>query len=316
MINRRSLAGALALAALASIGCSRSDGNFDYLEAGRDFSLAKGRSFDMTGLAVNHDNTGANVTADVVWESSAPDVVEMVLEPRPHVVARQEGVAEIRATYRDSVDVFQITVTPHVFDEMIVLADKEGISQDETLQHRFALVYSDSQRTDLAAGETVEWESSDPTVAYIDAATGLVTALGPGKVTITATLKLNGNFFGDGSRSLSVEGYPVSISLFPNSQEMLKGRAYELVPLALFSDGYRKSLSPYVLEWSSSDKAIAKVSSTGVVTAVAPGTATITVKMMEPVKDAPAVPVLDPLGVAIEATADVTVYTFPAPAAP
>jgi hypothetical protein len=311
MIGNRVLT-ALAVAAYFVVGCSTADHSYDYFLGGTDLSLAKGREFGLVGMAVYKNNTGKNVTTDASWSSSSPDVVEVILEPKPHIVAHQEGVADITANYGNETSQFRVTVTPHVLDGVRVSAPTADVEQGGTVQHSVVLVFSDGERSDLAAGETLDWSSDDETIAYVDA-NGLATGLSEGKATITAKLKVDGKAAGQGSKSLSIAAYPTALTLYPNTQTALKGRDYQFEALVMFSDGYRPELvNPYSIKWTSSDPTIASVSSAGVVTALETGTATITAELWK--DDDAGGACAQYAGVDVAATSSVTVETFPAPA--
>lgn len=114
-------------------------------------------------------------------------------------------------------------------------------------------------------GSELTWTSSDETKATVDA-TGLVTALAAGAVTITAT---------SGEASASVEltvksaVVPVTVTIeAPSSTDVVNGTTLQLVGAA--SDGS-------TLTWTSSDDTIATVDSTGLVTADATNVGTVTI---------------------------------------
>lgn len=114
-------------------------------------------------------------------------------------------------------------------------------------------------------GSELTWTSSDETKATVDA-TGLVTALAAGAVTITAT---------SGEASASVEltvksaVVPVTVTITePASTDVVNGTTLQLVGAA--SDGS-------TLTWTSSDNTIATVDSTGLVTADSTNVGAVTI---------------------------------------
>lgn len=111
----------------------------------------------------------------------------------------------------------------------------------------------------------VAYQSSDASIATVDE-NGLVTALGEGSVTITASLQ-NG-----ASAQMSVQVLPLiqSISLNESSIKVKPGSSKTLTA----SIAPAESKEPLI--WASSDPAIATVSADGVVTGVAHGMVTIT----------------------------------------
>lgn len=109
------------------------------------------------------------------------------------------------------------------------------------------------------------WESSDPSVLSVDQ-NGLVTAHNIGKVTLT----LSG---GEASASCAVTvTVPADFLAFDQeSYQVSVGKTLSL-PLTALPEGASESYT-----WVSSDETIATVGADGTVTAVAPGSATITV---------------------------------------
>ncbi|MGH7644169.1 MAG: Ig-like domain-containing protein, partial [Gemmatimonadales bacterium] len=123
-------------------------------------------------------------------------------------------------------------------------------------------------------GRAVTWTSSNPRIATVSAA-GLVTGVAPGSARITAA--------GEGRRAvatvtvtappLPVPAAVATVAISPGSRSLQRG---ETLPLAAtLRDGAGATLSGRPIRWSSSDPTVATVSSEGVVTAVAAGTAVI-----------------------------------------
>jgi uncharacterized protein YjdB len=118
----------------------------------------------------------------------------------------------------------------------------------------------------LLTGRPVTWSTSSATIASI-AATGLVTGLAPGSVTITATAE------GKNATSTIVILGPVNVvQVTGPSNTVLEGGTLQLTAVA--RDVTARTLTR-TIAWSSSQTAIATVSGTGLVTAVAGGTTQI-----------------------------------------
>jgi Bacterial Ig-like domain (group 2) len=116
------------------------------------------------------------------------------------------------------------------------------------------------------------WESSQPTVASVDAASGVVTAVAAGgPVTITA--KAQGK---SGTAQLTVTQVPVAtVVVTPATGTIALGETQQLTATVRDADG--AALTGRTIAWTSSDQTIATVSQTGVVTPVAPGAAAVTI---------------------------------------
>jgi hypothetical protein len=119
-------------------------------------------------------------------------------------------------------------------------------------------------------GAGVSWSSSDPSRVSVNAATGLATPLQPGSVTITAT---SGGV--SGTASVTVLPRPVAtVEVNPSSGSILVSETLQLT--ATTRDGAGNVLTGREITWSSSDLAVATVSSAGLVTALKAGTSIIT----------------------------------------
>ena len=119
------------------------------------------------------------------------------------------------------------------------------------------------------SGTPVTWVSAASNVASVSS-TGLVTAVADGTATVTATS-------GSASETASVTvQVAASITLSPSSLVLAGPGTTETVTASVIDAGGSEIVNPD-LTWSSSDESIATVSSSGLVTAVAIGSATITV---------------------------------------
>lgn len=125
--------------------------------------------------------------------------------------------------------------------------------------------------TTLTPGDaktTITWSSSNQSVATVDS-NGLATCVAAGTTTITATTD-NGL-----SASATLKVYPVveSVSISNTELTLAEGDTYKLTASVVPADAFYTGIT-----WSSSNTAVATVDKDGTVTAIAPGTATITAK--------------------------------------
>lgn len=134
-----------------------------------------------------------------------------------------------------------------------------SVGQSYQVEYTMGLEPADATQPQLV------WESSDPSVLSVDQ-NGLVTALKTGKATLTLSA-------GDASASCAVTvTVPAeSLAFEQESYQVSMGKTLVL-PLTALPEGASESYT-----WESSDTAIATVGADGTVTAVAPGSATITV---------------------------------------
>lgn len=120
---------------------------------------------------------------------------------------------------------------------------------------------------DPSVALTVTWSTSAASVATVSA-TGLVTAVGRGSATITATSTANANF--KAGAQITVEGGVRSVTVSPTNAIVLTGQTLQLVANVDANAGVARTVT-----WTSSTPAVATVSTAGVVTGVAQGTASI-----------------------------------------
>lgn len=151
-------------------------------------------------------------------------------------------------------------------------------------------------------GATVTWNSSNSTIASVSS-TGLVSGLVVGTATITATATGAGNTVTD-TALITVEAPRLnSVEATPAAVNMLVGRTLLLAATPLDQGG--AAFAGANVTFSSSAPAIANVTSTGLVTAVALGSATITTTAangLVTVTDTSAITVADPILTAVKLT--------------
>ena len=121
--------------------------------------------------------------------------------------------------------------------------------------------------TGLVPGQTVAWSSSNPAVATVVG--GTISAISVGSATITAS---SGGH--QATVAVTVTPIPVAtVSVAPTQKTVIVTQTTQLAATPMSAAG--AALADRPVAWSSSDDAIATVSSTGLVTTKAVGTATI-----------------------------------------
>lgn len=195
------------------------------------------------------------------WKSSNEKVA--AVDSKGLVTAKYPGTAVIKAIALDGTEE-ECTVT--------VTADLKGIKLPSSMtlaigkEKTVTVTYDPS----YATNKKVTWRSSDTGVARIDA-NGKIYAAGTGTATITAVSQ-EGGFIATCKVTVvrpvtSVTISKVSYTLTIGSKESVK----------LTSSVKPDNATLKTVRWTSSNQKVAKVSSTGIVTAVGPGTAYISV---------------------------------------
>ncbi|MCL2653633.1 MAG: S8 family serine peptidase, partial [Propionibacteriaceae bacterium] len=153
------------------------------------------------------------------------------------------------------VPVTSVTVTPATV----------SLTTGDTTTLNLAVAPSDATNPD------VTWSSSDTNVATVTQA-GVVTAVAPGTTTITATAQDGSGKTGTSTVTVTAPVVPVtSVTVTPATVSLTTGDTTTLNLAVAPSDATNPDVT-----WSSSDMTVATVTQAGVVTAVAPGTTTIT----------------------------------------
>ena len=116
----------------------------------------------------------------------------------------------------------------------------------------------------------VSWRTTDAGVANVDQQ-GLVTAVGPGNATLTATSGLASAT----ARIVVTRPEPRSIAVVPASLELASGTRRRLTPTVLDENG-REVAAP--VAWETENVAVATIDSEGMVTATGPGSTTLTAR--------------------------------------
>jgi WD40-like Beta Propeller Repeat/Bacterial Ig-like domain (group 2) len=119
---------------------------------------------------------------------------------------------------------------------------------------------------------SVTWSSADPTIATVREGDGYVVGVSPGRTIVTARA---GALAATAIVSVRRPDPVVAVSISRTAVSLIPGSVERLVPRAVDSTGRVANVS---FEWVSANPAVATVGKTdGVVTAIAPGSTTVTV---------------------------------------
>ena len=227
-------------------------------------TLTEGNTLQLTATVLPTNATDRTVT----WKSSNTSVA--TVNSNGLVTAIIPGTATITATTNDGTNLSAtcaVTVKQNVILATSISLNKSSatLTEGENLQLTATVLPNN------ATDRTVTWKSSNTSVASVNT-NGLVTANSPGVVTITATTNDGTNL--SATCSLIVKQATVlatSITLDKTNVELPKDETLQLTATVLPSNTTNKTVN-----WTTSNSTVATVTSNGLVTAVAPGIATIT----------------------------------------
>lgn len=210
------------------------------------------------------DQHGAAMpVAQMSWTSSDQGVVLVSLGGRLYAVGN--GVAAVTAAAGTLSANADVTVQQVVEDVRVSASRTTLTFIGDTIRARGGALDANDHAVDSAR---IAWASSDSGVLSVDS-TGLVTATGSGIAQVTGTS-------GDASASISitVAQAPASISLSPALVTLSGPGATQLIT-ALVTDAGGHTVQNPTLDWTTTNPHAVTVSD-GLVTAVGPGSATVT----------------------------------------
>jgi len=211
------------------------------------------------------DKTGATVAAGAVtWTSVEPTIA--TVSATGLVTMLTTGSTAIQATVGGVTGIASLQGVAGVASISIA-----GLTRAVAVGEQVPLSF----RTLDAAGNAlvaraVTWSSSAPTVATVNA-DGVIAGVAPGAAVVTATSEGR-----TATVNVVVEALaPVNtVTLSPTTQTLAAGSTQQLV--ATLRDANSNVLANRPITWASSSAATGSVSSTGLVSALVPGTFTVT----------------------------------------
>lgn len=228
------------------------------LSCKKELSLSVGQSVQME---YTMEMEPAEATRpQLVWESSDPSVLSV--DQNGLVTALKTGKATLTLSGGEASASCAVTVT--VPAESLAFAQESyQVSMGKTLVLPLTALPE-------GANESYSWESSDTAIATVGA-DGTVTGVAPGTVTITVT-----GANATASCTVTVTVPPERIVLSQEELSLNVGSTQPLAAVVMPENATDKQVT-----WESSDTAIVTVGADGTVTAVAPGSAAVTVRCGE-----------------------------------
>jgi trimeric autotransporter adhesin len=219
---------------------------------------------DVPLSAVVKDQDGDVIPdAKVVW--SVRDTAIASVSSTGVVTPRVVGGTQVAANASGWSAIATITIRPRPVSSVAIEPAAISLTAGRNTTLRAALTDASGA---LAVDRAVAWTTSDALVAAVSDA-GVVTAIAPGSATISATSEGK-----TGSAAVTVTRVPVgSVAVEPSSVDVVIGQTRALTATVRDLDGSVVTDRP--VTWSSSNTLVATVSEAGILTAVAPGSATI-----------------------------------------
>lgn len=226
-------------------------------------SIVIGNGVTLSARVVNAQ--GQTVSgAKVFWNTANANIA--TVSSNGAVTSVDTGTVQIAASSNGVSGFATITVLPKPVAAVRVTPPTQVIRVGQKFEFQAQPLDADGN---VLPGRVVTWSSGDPTVATIDN-TGLVTGVAVGPTTITATSEGI-----SGSAALSVGAQTAtSITIAPPSVGITVGQTSQLT--ATVKDASGAVIVGAPVTWSVDNPGTATVSSTGLVTGIAAGSATVT----------------------------------------
>jgi hypothetical protein len=235
-------------------------------------TLPVGESELVTATGSFSDGSSQNLTTSVTWTVS-PSAVASV-NAHGSLKALTRGVAQVSAAYQGVTGDTSISVGPAALLQIALSPSSSSLPLGESEAMSATGIFSDGSQQNLTTSAT--WGSSAVAVATVNS-TGNVTGKSLGSTAISASL---GSVSGVASLTVSAPVI-VGLNITPANSSIVIGSSGRLQAVASLSDGTTQNLTQ-TATWSSSQPAIAGVSSGGVVTAELVGSTTISATITAP----------------------------------
>ena len=213
---------------------------------------------------VRDQNGQVMAGAAVAWTTSGASVA--AVDASGQVTAMANGTATITATAGSASGTAAVTVAQVVTAVALSPPADTLVALGDTV--RLVAVATDANGHAVAAVTEFVWSSSDTLVVVVDSA-GLLTAVGGGTTTVTAAASQVA-----GAVAVTVMQSAGSVVVSPAEGAIGAGDTLRLAAEAFDDNGHRVEGAEFA--WGSSDAGVATVDDSGLVTAVAEGTAQIT----------------------------------------
>ncbi|MDP3859666.1 MAG: Ig-like domain-containing protein [Stagnimonas sp.] len=232
-----------------------------------------GTSQQYSATAIYSNNSTADVSGEVSWQSSNPATVSISASGLAQTL--RTGTVTISASYLGQSVSTTLTVTAAAPVAVAVTPANSTLAKGSTRAYLATATFTDASVQDVTANAS--WVSSSTTVATVSntaGSRGVVTAAGPGSTSISAS------FQGlSGSTGLTVTPATlVSIQVTPSSSSSPKGTSKQFTATGIYTDSSTQNLTGSA-SWSSSNPALASISnasaSKGLASALAEGAVSI-----------------------------------------
>jgi trimeric autotransporter adhesin len=231
-------------------------------------SAAKGISVAVAAKAIYDDGSAADVTSKAAWSSSDAAVAKIVADASGsscRAASLAVGTVQLTAAFGGKTGSASFDVTKERAVSLAIAPAAVSLAKGTKQALAASGIFTDDSHQEITSDAA--WTSSDASVAVF--AAGQLEARGVGSATLTA-------FFDGQNASLAVTVTDATLTGIAIDQApftMIAALDRQLSVTGFFTDDSAHGVE---VAWASDNAGVAKVSETGVVTAMAKGSATIT----------------------------------------
>jgi len=224
--------------------------------SGASSSLIAGASEQLTAQGTYADNSTADITAQVTWQSL--DSTTATVSASGLATGVKAGLVTVKAILGSVSGTMALTVNPPTLTAIEVVPSSFSVASGQVLQLSAQGVYSNGTIQDVTT--QASWSSGNSSSISVSN-TGQALGVAPGSATITAAV---GSVSGTASGTTTALVLS-SISVTPSSASIATGETQAFTATGIFSDGSSTDMTKSVT-WSSDNESFATVNSAGVAT--------------------------------------------------
>lgn len=227
-----------------------------------NLALAIDATQSLTAVGVLSDDTTSDVTSEISWETSNPDVA--TVSETGLVTGITKGVSNIKATFGNLESNIKLVGVDNPLISIDVQPQRQALAVSETAELTATGTYFDDSTADITT--EVTWTSSETDVATISEE-GLATGLTRGLTVVRATHEGVTSHYAN----IGVDNPLVQIDITTETEDIRLDESTSFDATGTYYDDTTADLTA-VVEWLSSDTNIATIDDSGVATGNEVGT--------------------------------------------
>lgn len=231
--------------------------------------IPNGVGAELEVVALYNNGAVIEVTEDVTWESEAAEIAYVELSGA--LRTRGEGSTTISAHYGGRTATLLVSVGNARLASLRVVPAEQSLAAGTSTGLKAIGTFTDGSQREVTS--VASWFSEDAEVASVGQGGGVVTYRA-GETTLRASLD---GVFSPWAALKVTPAELSSLQVTPADEVLADGTMQQYTVIGTFTDGTRQDLTTEV-HWSVGDESVARIGLQGLLTALDPGTTSVTVK--------------------------------------